>query len=114
VAVRDASAAVQAVLDLEQSLEDWSRDTTQSDDRDHGRRTLRALVVRLGELAEQGVADPADSLGPFVQLLLDRRDAARDGRDWPAADAIRDGLTALGVVVRDTPEGTQWELGPRP
>jgi cyanophycinase-like exopeptidase len=110
VAARDGHDAALAVLGLEQAIEDWSSDTTQSDDRDHARRTLRALVVRLGELADTGVADPAERLGPFVDLLLARRDAARDVRDWPAADAVRDGLAELGVEVRDTPDGTTWLL----
>ncbi len=110
LAARDAHAAVRAVLDLEQAIADWSADTAQSDEHEHARRTLRSLVVRLGELAEQGAADPAERLAPFVALLLARRDAARDGRDWPAADAIRDGLLALGVQVRDTPDGTEWLL----
>ncbi len=110
LAARDAHAAVRAVLDLEQAIADWSADTAQSDDRDHARRTLRSLIVRLGELAQNGAADPAERLAPFVALLLSRRDAARDGRDWPAADAIRDGLLALGVQVRDTPDGTEWHL----
>jgi cyanophycinase-like exopeptidase len=110
VAARDAHAATRAVLDLEQALTDWSSDTEQSDDHDHARRTLRALVVRLGELADEGVVDPAERAAPFVALLLERRDAARDARDWPAADAVRDGLVALGVEVRDSPEGTTWRL----
>jgi cysteinyl-tRNA synthetase len=110
VADRDGPAAARAVLDLEQAIEDWSRDTEQSEEHDHARRTLRALLVRLGDLAADGVRDPRDRLGPFVQLLVDRREAARDAREWPAADAIRDGLVALGVQIRDTPDGTQWHL----
>jgi cyanophycinase-like exopeptidase len=106
----DAEAAALAVLDLEQAIVDWSSDTEQSDDYDHARRTLRSLVVRLGELAREGVTDPRERLGPYVELLLRRRDAARDARDWPAADAVRDGLAALGVEVRDTPDGTEWRL----
>jgi cysteinyl-tRNA synthetase len=41
-----------------------------------------------------------------VAELCRRRDAARAARDWASADAIRDELTALGLVVEDTPEGT--------
>ena len=106
----DAQAAASAVLTLEQAIVDWSADTTQGDDLDHARRTLRALVVRLGDVAREGVTDPRDRIGPFVALLLARRDAARDARDWPAADAVRDGLSALGVQVRDTPDGVEWHL----
>lgn len=106
----DAPAAAQAVLDLDQAIVDWSADTTQGDDLSHARRTLRALVIRLGELAREGVTDPRERVEPFVALLLERRDAARDARDWPAADAVRDGLAAIGVQVRDTPDGVEWHL----
>ncbi len=37
--------------------------------------------------------------------LLERREAARRGRDWAASDALRDELAAIGVDVRDTPGG---------
>ena len=36
--------------------------------------------------------------------------AARARKDFAAADAIRDQLTALGVSVEDTPHGPRWEL----
>jgi cyanophycinase-like exopeptidase len=110
VQARDADGATQTVLDLEAAIIDWSADTEQSDDTDYARRTLRAMVVRLGELARDGVSDPAKRVEPFVTLLLARREAARDARDWPAADAIRDGLMRVGVEVRDTPDGTDWHL----
>jgi cysteinyl-tRNA synthetase len=46
----------------------------------------------------------------LVALALEQRQAARARKDFPAADAIRDQLTALGVVVEDTPQGSRWEL----
>lgn len=42
--------------------------------------------------------------------ILDRaraRDEARAAKDWAAADAIRDELTAAGWLVEDTADGTQ-------
>ena len=104
----DAPAAVRAVLELEQTLVDWSRDTLQSDELDRGRSALRSMVVRLGELAQSGTADPRDTVGPFVEALLAARDRARANRRWNEADEIRDRLVAAGVEVRDTPEGTSW------
>jgi cyanophycinase-like exopeptidase len=105
----DAPAAVRAVLELEQTLVDWSRDTLQSDELDRGRSALRSMIVRLGEVARSGTADPRDTLGPFVEALLAARDRARVDRRWDEADEIRDRLVAAGVEVRDTPEGTSWE-----
>jgi cysteinyl-tRNA synthetase len=39
--------------------------------------------------------------------LLERRAAARAAKDFVASDALRDELAALGVEVRDTPEGQE-------
>ncbi len=49
-------------------------------------------------------------VGSLVKLTLDQRDAARARRDYATADAIRDGLEEIGVVVEDTPQGPRWEL----
>jgi cysteinyl-tRNA synthetase len=46
----------------------------------------------------------------LVALALEQRQAARARKDFSAADAIRDQLTALGVAVEDTPQGPRWEL----
>jgi hypothetical protein len=46
----------------------------------------------------------------LVGLLLDERARARAARDFAAADAIRDRLAALGVVVEDTPAGPRWTV----
>jgi len=51
-----------------------------------------------------------DVVGSLVKLTLQQRDAARARRDYATADAIRDGLEEVGVVVEDTPEGPRWEL----
>ena len=55
--------------------------------------------------AQAGYAgsDPAEA----VQALLDARAAARKERDFAVADAIRDGLKALGLVIEDTPQGSR-------
>ena len=110
VAERDAHQAVTRILDLEDLLVDWSRDTLQSDELARGRALLRSMIVRLGEAAEGGVRDPRVVLEPFVEALLEgRRRARTDGR-WADADDVRDRLLAAGVEVRDTSAGTEWQL----
>jgi cysteinyl-tRNA synthetase len=42
-----------------------------------------------------------------MQELMTRRDEARARKDYATSDALRDQLTALGVEVKDTPEGTR-------
>ena len=43
-----------------------------------------------------------------VEALIAERNAARAGRDWARADAIRDQLAAMGVSIEDGPDGTRW------
>ena len=106
----DAPAAVRAILTLEETIQAWSRDTDQSDALAQARSALRAAIVCLGEMAVGGSRDPAELVAPFVEALLSARLRAREARDWAAADGIRDRLLAAGIELRDTPDGTSWEL----
>jgi len=106
----DAEGMVRAVLALDDELWAWSADTLQSDALDRGRASLRTMVAELGTVAERGTRDPATVVGPFVDLALSLREAARSERRFAEADAVRDGLVALGVEVRDTPGGSEWGL----
>ncbi len=44
-----------------------------------------------------------------VENLLEQRQLARQQKDWATADLIRGKLDALGVELRDTPQGVQWQ-----
>ena len=46
----------------------------------------------------------------LVQEKLDARAAARAAREWAAADALRDELEGLGIVVMDRPGGVEWRV----
>ncbi len=81
---------------------EWLEDTAGS--------VLGVLPTR-----EQTLAEPEDDprrveISEKVEQLLAKRGEARAAKDWTAADAIRDELTSLGVVVTDTTEGPIWDL----
>ncbi|UDY24189.1 cysteine--tRNA ligase [Nocardioides sp. Kera G14] len=46
----------------------------------------------------------------LVQSLLEQRAAAREAKDWAAADAVRDQLKSAGIDITDTPSGPKWEI----
>ena len=109
IRTKHATGAVQAVLDLEVEIHRWSADTLQSDHADQARAVLRSMIVRLGELA-RGARETREVVRPFVEALLSVRSGARTAKRYADADAVRDLLAALGVDVRDSPTGTDWDL----
>jgi cyanophycinase-like exopeptidase len=110
LAAGDVDGCVEAILELETAIVAWSTDMLQSDQANAARRTLRALVVRLGELARVGARDPRQQIEPFVGLLIEVRARARVAKDFATSDLVRDRLAAAGVEVRDTPDGASWLL----
>jgi len=45
-----------------------------------------------------------------INTLLTARTEARASKDFAQSDTLRDELAELGIEVRDTPEGQQWDL----
>ena len=45
-----------------------------------------------------------------VDGLISDRIAARARKDFKESDRIRDQLLAMGVVLKDSKEGTTWEI----
>jgi cysteinyl-tRNA synthetase len=45
-----------------------------------------------------------------VDAKIAARTAARDAKDFAAADRLRDELVALGVEIMDDPKGTSWRM----
>ncbi len=45
-----------------------------------------------------------------MELLLKIRHEAKEMKDWAKSDQIRDELTKLGFVIKDTKEGAEWKL----
>lgn len=74
--------------------------------------TLRELAGILG----LQLAEPASDTGaevaarPFIDLLVSVRSDLRQAKQWALADKVRDGLKSHGVVLEDTPDGTQWRF----
>jgi hypothetical protein len=129
----DVPGMVTAILDLEAAITDWATDTEEDQGTAQSRAVLRGLITALGqrtaELAARaarparlaglipaagGSCAPSGPLGAVVEPLLTLRAELREQGAWPAADTIRDALTAAGFQLQDTADGTRWTLGPDP
>ena len=49
-----------------------------------------------------------EQLDDEVEALIEQRQAARKAKDFKTADAIRDKLHDMGIVLEDTPQGVKW------
>ncbi len=69
----------------------------------------KALKEILGILPEDEHVD-SSRLNAVLQILINIRQEARKQRNFQLADKIRDQLKDIGIILRDTPNGTEWEL----
>lgn len=81
--------------------------------------SVRAMTAVLGvdpqsekwQTTATGEAENAmAALDVLVQAELKRRADARAAKDWALADEVRDRLKAAGILVVDTPAGSEWSL----
>jgi cysteinyl-tRNA synthetase len=74
------------------------------------RRDLALMGLDVeAEIAAQG-AEIEPALKARIEALVAERLAARKAKDFAASDRLRDDLTALGVTLKDSKDGTTWEL----
>ena len=95
----EVSRAVTAILNADSLDRDAS---TQQE--------VHTLIAKLGEMAAEPKIDRSEILRPLIELLLELRQSARTSGRWDEADAIRDGLAANGVTVKDGAGTSSWEL----
>lgn len=80
---------------------------------------LKAQLIAAGKLIGLLEQDPADWFanakdsanidGEKVEALIAARLAARTNKDFAEADRLRDEIDAMGVVLKDSREGTTWK-----
>ncbi len=61
-------------------------------------------------LQKQAAAKRVGDRSVEVENLIAARNAARSRKDWKESDRIRDELAAMGVVLKDSKDGTTWEI----
>jgi cysteinyl-tRNA synthetase len=120
-AMDDDLGVPEALAVLHETVRDGNAALAAGDESGTAKR-LTEVRGMLGVLGLDPLAEPwagrqdGESLRPVVDALvgvaLDQRQAARQRKDFAAADAIRVQLQEAGVLVEDTPRGPRWELRP--
>ena len=77
---------------------------------------LAARLCQLGNILGLLESDPETFLQAGsndveiiqIEALIKQRNEARAAKDWATADAARNALSAMGIVLEDGPNGTTW------
>ena len=72
----------------------------------------RDLFIKLEDvLGIENRKKTDDSLDEdLINKLIEERKEAKKAKDFEKADEIRDKLSEMGILIKDTREGTKWEL----
>jgi cysteinyl-tRNA synthetase len=75
---------------------------------------LQAILTEMDFMCELlGIKPETNGSSPDtntaeIEALIEKRNTAKAAKDWAAADEIRDRLSQMGIVIKDTREGAKW------
>ncbi|MBR2620506.1 MAG: cysteine--tRNA ligase, partial [Firmicutes bacterium] len=98
--------AISTVFELVTAINTAVKDGATKEFAQKALDTLMELTTVLG-LLQQDPEEAQAEIEPEVQALIDERQAARKAKDFARADEIRDQLKAMGITLKDTPQGVQ-------
>jgi len=107
---RDFKEITSALLEIDQHI--WQARSIQEDESSiaRSRETLRSLIFSLGPEIGSSPRDRVECLTPLIEATLKLRQDFREKKQWAEADAIRDILCQVNIMVEDTEDGYQWRL----
>ncbi|MBU0617769.1 MAG: cysteine--tRNA ligase [Planctomycetes bacterium] len=106
----NTAAAIAVTFDLARQSGEWIQADVGQEDLQAAHTLMQRLVgdtlgFRWPAPMGAGYQSKQDDL---IRLLADLRQEARQNKNYDLSDQIRDRLSALGVNLRDTPDGPKW------
>jgi cysteinyl-tRNA synthetase len=74
------------------------------------KKLFKNVVVDILGLKEAQNNNQNELLNSLVKMILDVRQQSKNKKDWATSDTIRDELVKLGIIIKDTKDGTNWEI----
>lgn len=69
-----------------------------------------SLNLTAGEIVNEQQTSVDGEMETYIMEMIEKRAQAKKERDFATADSIRDELAAKGVILKDTREGTTYEI----
>jgi len=101
--------AVAVLFDIVKDLNKLDSSSDEAKDTAGALRHLGKILGILENEPEQFLqGDLSQDLTAQIEALIAKRIQARTDKNWASADAIRDELSALGVILEESKTGTTW------
>jgi cysteinyl-tRNA synthetase len=103
----DFSKSLNSALDQECGLSETALDNAKRFLGMYG-TTLLGIIPPEAQPLTTGMENGEKTLDEVISILLDMRKEAREQKNYPLSDTIRDRLLEAGIEVKDTKDGASW------
>lgn len=70
---------------------------------------MNGMLHELTQVLGLDIEPRAEQADAEIDALIEERQAARKAKDFARADAIRDQLKGMGIILEDTKDGVKWK-----
>ena len=96
------------IAELNQIVKEYN--TNKNIDKKKIKSKLLLIGSVLGIFEDKAFNKISDDLKEKVEVLVNDRDIAKSQKNFELADKIRDELNELGIEIKDTSDGTSWNI----
>ena len=96
------------IAQLNQIVKEYN--TNKNIDKKKIKSKLLFIGSVLGIFEDKAFNKISDDLKEKVEVLINDRDIAKSQKNFELADKIRDELNELGIEIKDTSDGTSWNI----
>ena len=95
------------IAELNKIAKEYSSDAK---DKEQIKSKLMLIGSVLGILQDKSFNQVSDEMRQKIEELIIKRENAKKDKNFDMADQIRNELNELGIEIKDTSEGTSWNV----
>jgi cysteinyl-tRNA synthetase len=85
-------------------------DSSNNSEKAHIKSKILMIAKVLGIFEDKSYNEVSDELNKEIEILIKERSIAKEKKNFDLADEIRTKLENLGIEIKDTPDGTSWQV----
>jgi len=107
----NTALAIAALFDLAREINTYLKEKElDKETLELSKRVFEDLLGVMGLRLTAKEVESSELVEGLMELIINVRQNARKNKDFKTADFIRDKIKKLGIVLEDTPQGTNWKI----